>query len=234
MKQVISVLTLFFLFLFACTTSHVGLKQNMFGDLPVLPENDRQIVAYTPIEGPSQPVSKDADFVIDDFDKGLARWTETASHLCKVELSESDQGFDGKSIKVSYSLVNKKQMGIDPDSVTIRITKHNRFEAFKGLEFMARASSPVKVRVLLYEYNQITSKVSAQEIWVKDIILTANWGHFKIPFTEFVSEEYYEQDFIGDETRNLCNIREVGFSINNHPDMGSQTGEFYIDNLFLF
>jgi hypothetical protein len=204
------------------------------------PTLDRQeiILSFPPPESSeAQPSTRsvvELDYVIDDFEHGIDRWTPVCTPFSHVDVTETECGGQGKSIRFAYTLKQKRQIGINPDQVGIRIHKNSRFEAFRGVEFLAKSDQVLKVRVVLYEFNQVTASISAQEIWGKEVLVGRKWQQYRIPFSAFEPEEYYEQGFIGDQNQQLQNVRDVGFMIDNREEHDQKSGELYIDNLYLF
>ncbi len=231
MRRIISTITILLTLVFACKTY----KGSVISDV-AMPEPREVLLTVSPppVLTEYEQFPMEIDHVIDDFENGIDRWSTKTSKRSSVTLEEIDLQGEGKIICASYTLFQKRQVGIHPDYMGIKIRKNTRFEAFKGIEFIARASHETRIKVVLYEYNQVTSRIAAQEIWFKEIVLNKKWRHYRISFVDFIPEEYFEQGFIGDQSQQLPNIKEVGFYMDNRKALDENSGKLYFDNLYLF
>lgn len=214
----------------SCRTT-TDLCSHRFPDLPgpmAVPDGPPTLTLLTDLLPPLP------DHVIEDFEAGIGLWTIQTSKGSRADLTALPLT-NGQAARLAFRLPRRRFKGIDPDAVTIRIPREEGgFERYTGIQFRARGSWSMPLRVVLYEHNRVAPDLVATELWTYEVEVGPEWRTFRIPFRRFEPEEYYEQSFIGNDRMEPTRIREVGFTVRNLKTLPDEAGELDLDDIILF
>lgn len=182
-----------------------------------------------------KPVQIDNFKIIDTFEKGIDKWKQSATYLSKLSLAETKGRTEtSHGLAVRYQLKSARAFTVDSDKISIAILKKHSFTKYKGLTFFAKGQGNLKMKLSLYEQNEWANGLNPVEIWSKMIKLTPHWKKYKVYFSNLKSEEYYEQDFVGDQILDLSHTQKIGVSIDNSKPLDSASGTIFLDDIYLF
>jgi hypothetical protein len=214
----------------ACRT--VELRTTLFDDIPSNALEPASIPNLSPFRLEKLVLSP--EHMIDDFETGPGLWSIQVSKGTRASLADLTSG-TRHAAKFSYQLPRRRFRGIDPDQAQIHIVKEEMaFERYNGIQFIARSRNRIPLRVILYEHNTISDRITAQEFWVREVELSPEWKVYRLMFNEFASEEYYEQGYVGNDRMETVRIREVGFCVRNLSTLPEDSGEIDLDDVQLF
>jgi hypothetical protein len=199
------------------------------------PDEHKKMALQTALPVIEEPVFNLPEYIIDDFEHGLKKWKVLSSSVLKSDIDEMVSiQTNNTVVRISYVMPSQRQIRLNPDTLLVKIRKDARFERYKGIRFMARAVPTVNMSVILIETNQVRKDLIGTEIWGKRVLLTPSWQQFRIDFKQLKHDEYYEQNYMGDDIQDLTSIRQVGFRIDNAIPLESKSGCFYLDDIYLY
>jgi len=228
MKKVIIFLVILTGLLSCSTTKHDIIVQ------PPVSKVEKTILKVKLVE-PKKSVQIDDFKIIDTFEKGIDKWQQSASYLSKLSLVETTGRTEtSHGLSVRYTLKSTRSFTVSPDKILISILKKHSFTQYKGLTFFAKGQGNLKMKLSVYEQNEWANGLKPVEIWSKMIKLTTNWKKYKVYFSKLQSEEYYEQDFVGDQILDLSRTQKIGVSLDNSEPLDSASGIIFLDDIYLF
>jgi hypothetical protein len=199
------------------------------------PDERRKLALQTALPVIEEPVFNLPEYIIDDFEHGLKKWKVLTSSAIKAEIDEMYSiQTNNTVVRVTYVMPSQRQIRLNPDSLMVKVRKDARFEKYKGIRFMARATPSINLSVILIETNQVRKDIVATELWCKKVLLTSSWQQFRVDFKQLKHEEYYEQNYMGDDIQDLTSIKQVGFRIDNAVPLESKTGSFFLDDIYIY
>jgi len=215
--------------LLSCSTT----KQDIIVQPPVS-KVENSILKVKLVE-PKKTIPIEDFKIIDTFENGIDKWQQSASYLSKLSLIETAGRTEtSHGLSIRYKLKSTRSFTVEPDKISISISKKHSFTKYKGLTFFAKAQGNLKMKLSVYEQNEWANGLKPVEIWSKIIKLTPNWKKYKVYFSKLQSEEYYEQDFVGDQILDLSRTQKIGVSLDNSEPLDSASGIIFLDDIYLF
>jgi len=170
--------------------------------------------------------------LIEDFEEPSNYWLPVEKGLAGIDITMIE--FQNNKICVlTFSNIRYCRYEYPSDFAGIQLNKSFDFSPFRGITFTAKGTPCFDYKIKIFE-KELSSSGLRYEIWFKKFKIKPYWQTYSFNFNELISEEYFEQDYMGDEIFNPTNIGGIGIFIQNNSTGSLDYGKLYIDNIMVF